>query len=139
MLDRARNNPKIKFLPNTVVEDVYDVGQKTVTAVKLRNVVTGKIWEQEVDGFFVAIGHIPNTEAFPGQIELDPDGYIVSKGGARPTSKAFSMPATCRTAPTGRPSPPPARAAWRPSKWRGSWKPKVTKISAVNTLPILTS
>jgi thioredoxin reductase (NADPH) len=36
-----------------------------------------------VDGFFVAIGHIPNTRPFVGKIELDPDGYIISKGGAR--------------------------------------------------------
>jgi thioredoxin reductase (NADPH) len=83
MLERARNNPKIRFLLNTVVEDIYDVSQQSVTAVKLRNVVTDHIWEQPVDGFFVAIGHIPNTAPFLGQIELDPDGYIVSKGGAR--------------------------------------------------------
>ncbi|MBZ5622770.1 MAG: thioredoxin-disulfide reductase [Acidobacteriia bacterium] len=83
MLDRARHNPKIKWLPNTVVEDVFDVSQKLVTGVRLRNVKTGEVWEQDVDGFFVAIGHIPNTKVFKGQIETDPDGYIVSKGGAR--------------------------------------------------------
>jgi len=83
MLDRARANPKVKWLPSTVVEEIHDVGKGVVTAVRLRNVKTGAIWEQEVDGFFVAIGHIPNTAVFKGQIELDPDGYIVSKGGAR--------------------------------------------------------
>jgi thioredoxin reductase (NADPH) len=83
MLDRARHNPKIKFLLNTVVEDVHDVSQKLVTGVRLRDTVTGKTWDQEVDGFFVAIGHIPNTKVFKGQIETDPDGYILSKGGAR--------------------------------------------------------
>jgi thioredoxin reductase (NADPH) len=83
MLERARSNPKIKFLLNTVVEDVYDQEKKLVTGVKLRNLATGKVWEQEVEGFFVAIGHIPNTKPFAGQLELDPDGYIVSKGGAR--------------------------------------------------------
>ena len=83
MLDRARNNPKIKFITDTVVDDVYDVSQNIVTGVKLRNVKTGEIWERDVDGFFVAIGHIPNTAPFVGQIELDPDGYIVSKAGAR--------------------------------------------------------
>jgi thioredoxin reductase (NADPH) len=45
--------------------------------------LTDEIWERDVDGFFVAIGHIPNTEAFAGQIDLDPDGYIISNGGAR--------------------------------------------------------
>jgi len=83
MLDRARNNPKITFVLNTVVEDVSDAAKGVVTGARLRNVATGKVWEQEVDGFFVAIGHIPNTAVFRGQIETDADGYIISKGGAR--------------------------------------------------------
>jgi thioredoxin reductase (NADPH) len=82
MVDRAKANPKINMLLNTVVEDVYDVKQMIVTGVKLRNVATGEMWQQDVDGFFVAIGHIPNTKPFLGQIETDADGYIVSKGGA---------------------------------------------------------
>jgi thioredoxin reductase (NADPH) len=83
MLDRARHNPKIKFLLNTVVDEVFDPAKHTVTAVRLRDLKTGRTWEQDVDGFFVAIGHIPNTKIFKGQIETDPDGYILSKGGAR--------------------------------------------------------
>ncbi len=83
MLDRARANPKIKFLHTTVVEDVHDVGQNNVTGVRLKNTQSGKVWDQEVDGFFVAIGHIPNTNPFKGQLDLDHDGYIVSHGGAR--------------------------------------------------------
>jgi len=83
MLDRARHNPKIKFLLNTEVEEVHDVTKKLVTHVRLRNNKTGEVWEQDVDGFFLAIGHIPNTKVFKGQIETDPDGYILSKGGAR--------------------------------------------------------
>jgi thioredoxin reductase (NADPH) len=83
MLDRARNNPKIKFLLNTVVEEVHDVAEKLVTGVRLHNLKTGEVWNQDVDGFFLAIGHIPNTKVFKGQIETDSEGYIVSKGGAR--------------------------------------------------------
>jgi thioredoxin reductase (NADPH) len=83
MLDRARANPKVKFLLNTVVEDIHDVSANLVSGVRLRNLQTGVVWEQEVDGFFVAIGHIPNTAVFRGQIETDADGYILSKGGAR--------------------------------------------------------
>jgi len=83
MLDRARHNPKIKFLLNTVVEDVFDPAQHLVTGVRLRDLRNGRIWEQDVDGFFVAIGHIPNTKIFKGQIETDSEGYILSKGGAR--------------------------------------------------------
>jgi thioredoxin reductase (NADPH) len=83
MLDRVRNNPKVQFLTNTVVEDVFDVSQGIVTGVRLRNLETGAVWERDVDGFFVAIGHIPNTAVFKGQIETDADGYVLSKGSAR--------------------------------------------------------
>ena len=83
MYDRARANPKIKFVTDTVVEEVHDVRQNLVTGVRMRNLKTGVEWEQEVDGFFVAIGHTPNTAVFRGQIETDADGYILSKGGAR--------------------------------------------------------
>jgi thioredoxin reductase (NADPH) len=83
MLERARANPKIRFLASTIVEDVLDPAQNNVTGVRLRNVHTGEAWNEEVDGFFVAIGHIPNTKAFAGQIDLDHEGYIVSHGGAR--------------------------------------------------------
>jgi thioredoxin reductase (NADPH) len=82
-LERAQRNPKIKFLLNTVVEDVLDVSRNIVTGARLRNVKTGETWLQEVDGFFVAIGHIPNTAVFNGQIETDAEGYIISHGGAR--------------------------------------------------------
>ena len=87
MLERAHNNPKIRFLHNTVVDDIHDPAQNNVTGVRLRNVVTGETSEEKVDGFFVAIGHIPNTKPFKGQIDLDHDGYIVSHGGARTNVK----------------------------------------------------
>ena len=83
MLERAKSNPKIEFLTNTVVEDVYDATKGEVTGVKLRNVLTKETYDREVDGFFVAIGHIPNTKPFAGQLDLDADGYIISHGGAR--------------------------------------------------------
>ena len=83
MVDRAKAHPKIKLITPAVVEDIYDVDKGVVTGVKLRNVETGEVWDQEVDGLFIAIGHVPNTQVFQGQIELDKDGYIVSKGGAR--------------------------------------------------------
>jgi thioredoxin reductase (NADPH) len=83
MLARAHANPKIVFLMNTVVEDVHDASAGTVTGVTLKNLKTGESWRRDVDGFFVAIGHIPNTKVFRGQLDLDPDGYIVSHGGAR--------------------------------------------------------
>ena len=83
MLERAQLNPKINFLLHTVVDDIYDVNKNEVTGVRLRDLRTGESYDKEVDGFFVAIGHIPNTKAFASQLNLDPDGYIVSHGGAR--------------------------------------------------------
>ncbi len=83
MFDRAKHNPKIQFLTHTLVEDIHDVTKGHVTGVKLRNVRTHEVYDREVDGFFVAIGHIPNTTPFAGQLDLDPDGYIISHGGAR--------------------------------------------------------
>jgi thioredoxin reductase (NADPH) len=83
MLERCRANPKIKWLTNTVVEDVLDVETGYVTGARLKNLKTGEAWTQAVDGFFLAIGHIPNTKPFVGQLDLDPDGYIISHGGAR--------------------------------------------------------
>ncbi len=117
MLDRAKANPKIKFIMNTVVEDVFDVNEELVTGVRLRNLVTGEVWEQDVDGFFVAIGHIPeHQDLSAARSILDPDGYISPTAARAPTSPAFFMPAMCRTASTARPLPQPAPAAWRPSK-----------------------
>jgi thioredoxin reductase (NADPH) len=83
MLDRAKANPKIEFILNTAIEEVFDLDQNLVTAVRLRNLVTGETQIRDVDGLFIAIGHIPNTQVFKGQLDLDPDGYLLSKGGAR--------------------------------------------------------
>jgi thioredoxin reductase (NADPH) len=83
MLDRAKANPKIEFIMNTAIEEVFDCGQNIVTAVRLKNLVTGETQMRDVDGLFIAIGHIPNTQVFKGQLNLDPDGYLLSTGGAR--------------------------------------------------------
>jgi thioredoxin reductase (NADPH) len=83
MQDRVFANPKIDVLTNTVIDEIQDPAAKEVRSVVLRDVRTGRRWEKPVDGLFVAIGHIPNTEPFAGQIELDADGYIISHGGAR--------------------------------------------------------
>jgi thioredoxin reductase (NADPH) len=83
MLDRARANPKIKWLPGTVIDEVHDVEKGHVTDALMRDVKTGRQWKQRVDGLFVAIGHVPNTAPFRGQLELDADGFIISHGGAR--------------------------------------------------------
>ena len=78
MLDRARNNPKIKFLLDTVVERIHDPAQGTVTGVKLKNVKTGRESDFGTDGLFLAIGHVPNTGVFRGQIAMDGEGYVTT-------------------------------------------------------------
>ncbi|HEX4228508.1 MAG TPA: thioredoxin-disulfide reductase [Bryobacteraceae bacterium] len=83
MLERAQKNPKIQMVPNSVVLDIHDVELGHVTGVTLRNVVTNEVYQRPVDGFFIAIGHIPNTKPFAGQLDMDQDGYIVTHGGAR--------------------------------------------------------
>ena len=76
MLERARGNPKVDFLTNTVVEDVYDVHKKEVTAVKLSNVKTGKTWDFPTSALFLGIGHVPNAKMYEGQLDTDADGYL---------------------------------------------------------------
>ena len=74
MLDRARNNPKITFVTDTVVEEIQ--GETSVEGVRLRDTQTGEEREVAVDGFFAAIGHEPATKLFKGQIEMDEEGYV---------------------------------------------------------------
>jgi len=76
MLDRARHHDRIHFLTDTVVEDVYDVGKKEVTGLKLRNVKTNKVIDFPTSALFLGIGHIPNTQMFGDQLETDLDGYL---------------------------------------------------------------
>ncbi|MCZ2154241.1 MAG: thioredoxin-disulfide reductase [Bryobacterales bacterium] len=83
MVERTLANPKIEVLTNKVVEDVLDVAEGIVTGVRLKDVVTGETTLYEIDGLFIAIGHIPNTKPFEGQLDLDSEGYLVSHGGAR--------------------------------------------------------
>jgi thioredoxin reductase (NADPH) len=79
MAERVQQNQRITVVWNSVVEEVLDVRQNTVTGARLRNVVTGAVSDLAVEGFFVAIGHTPNTVPFQGQLTLDPDGYIVTE------------------------------------------------------------
>ena len=76
MLERAQKHPKIQFLLNTVVEDVYDVHNKEVTGLKLREVKTGKVWDFPTSALFLGIGHEPNAKMFAGQLDTDADGYL---------------------------------------------------------------
>ena len=72
---RAKNNPKIRFIWETVITEI--IGDNGVSAVKLHNVKTGEEKDHRTDGLFIFIGHKPNSELFAGQLELDDAGYIL--------------------------------------------------------------
>lgn len=82
---RVRNTPNIEILMNTETEEVIGDGQ-LVTAVKARNKETGEVIEIPATGFFVAIGHKPNTDIFKGFLELDETGYIINQPGSSRTN-----------------------------------------------------
>jgi thioredoxin reductase (NADPH) len=86
MQERARANPKITFVWNSAVEEVLDVERGKVTAVRLRDLTTGRVGERPVDGLFVAIGHQPNTGVFSGQVALLLNDYIKVVPGTTQTS-----------------------------------------------------
>jgi thioredoxin reductase (NADPH) len=84
MQDRAAKNPKISFVWDSVVEEVYgDPKAGGVRGVRLKNLKTGKSEDLKCDGVFIAIGHEPNTKLFVGQLELDPAGYIPTHDGTK--------------------------------------------------------
>jgi thioredoxin reductase (NADPH) len=76
MLERARLHERIEFLTDTIVEEVYNVSQKEVTGLKLRNLKSGRVWDFPTAAMFLGIGHIPNSKMFAGQLEMDADGYL---------------------------------------------------------------
>jgi thioredoxin reductase (NADPH) len=84
MQHRVLNNPKIKPIYDTVVEEV--LGEKGVTGVKLLNLKTKGKSELKAEGYFVAIGHKPNTEIFSEFIETNQTGYIVTVPGTTKTN-----------------------------------------------------
>jgi thioredoxin reductase (NADPH) len=73
--EKISANQKITLARNSVVEEI--LGERKVEAVRLKNVQTGEVKTVPADGVFIAIGHIPETALFKGQIALDPNGYIV--------------------------------------------------------------
>ena len=83
MLDRAKSNPKIKFLTPFVVEELNDAAKKNLESIHLRNATTGETSVLKIDGVFLGIGHDPNTAVFKGQLDMNPEGYLIVKDGSR--------------------------------------------------------
>ena len=86
MEKRVRNTPNIKILFNT--ETVEVLGDQVVEGVKVKNNVTGEESTLKCTGFFVAIGHKPNTDIFKGQLDMDNEGYLIVEPGSTKTKVA---------------------------------------------------
>lgn len=86
MRERAEKNEKIDFIWNGVVREVLGSRESGVTGVEISDVATGESYVKECQGMFVAIGHDPNTGIFRGQLDMDENGYLVTKDGTSETN-----------------------------------------------------
>jgi thioredoxin reductase (NADPH) len=92
MLERAIAHPNIELRTNTVVEEVLGVEDREVKGLRLRDVKSGSTSTLDIDGLFLGIGHEPNAKMFKGQIDLDDDGYILTKDNVFTTHEALVVP-----------------------------------------------
>jgi thioredoxin reductase (NADPH) len=83
MQDKARANPKVAWMLDSEVVDITGGDRGEVSGMIVRHNKTGKVQDVPVSGVFVAIGHTPNTSLFRGQIELDANGYVITRDGAK--------------------------------------------------------
>ncbi len=92
MLKRAQENEKVGFLPSTTVEEVLGVEERDVKGLRLKNIVTGEQSTLPVSFMFLGIGHIPNARAFTGLLDLDEDGYILTRDDVYTTRDGEIIP-----------------------------------------------
>ena len=95
MQDKAKANPKIEFVWNSVVEEILDSKAGKVTGVKLRNVNTNETSVYDAGGVFIAIGHEPNTKFVKGAIALDEKGYVKVTRGTYTTDEGVFAAGDC--------------------------------------------
>ena len=86
MQDRIEKNPKIQVHWNSVVEDIHGTKETGVTSVVLKDTTTSELREESCDGVFLAIGHTPNTSLFTDSLEMNENGYILTKNGSSATN-----------------------------------------------------
>ena len=87
MLKRAQDNDKIDMVTNVVIEEILSPnGELNVSGVQLRNTETNETWEHPCEGVFMAIGHVPNTQLFAGVLDMDEQGYIITKADRTATN-----------------------------------------------------
>ena len=134
MQDRAHANEKIEFMWDTVVTDL--VGDNKLEAVQVENLKTGASSALALTGLFVAIGHVPNTPLFKGQLDMDDAGYLITHDGAKTNVPGVFGAATSRTTCTARPSRLRARGAWPPSTPSGGSRPVTAEPPSSRRRPI---
>jgi thioredoxin reductase (NADPH) len=86
MQDRARKNPKISFIWDSAIEEIFGDQKGGVTGARLKNTKTGALTDIKTDAVFMAIGHQPNTAIFKGQLEMDSVGYLKVRPGSTYTN-----------------------------------------------------
>ena len=86
MIERALSNSKISVEYNSTVEDIKGSKEEGVRSVVLKDTNTGELRDYPCDGIFMAIGHVPNTQLFHGNIDLDDSGYIITKSDSTYTN-----------------------------------------------------
>jgi len=95
MAERALSNEKIEPVWDTVVTEILDIDQGKVTGVRVKDVKTDEESVIDCAGVFIAIGHVPNTEVFKGQIDLDDGGYVLRPVGARTSVDGVFVAGDC--------------------------------------------
>ncbi len=95
MADRVLSNPKIQPVWDSVVTDILDVTQNKVTGVRIKNLKTEAEAELPCAGVFIAIGHVPNTQVFKGQIDMDDSGYIRTGRGTETNRPGVFVAGDC--------------------------------------------
>jgi thioredoxin reductase (NADPH) len=86
MQERARKNPKIAFIWDSVIDDIFGEQKTGVSGARLKNLKTGKTTDVKTDAVFMAIGHQPNTAIFNGQLDMDELGYLKVRPGSTYTN-----------------------------------------------------
>ena len=114
MADRAIGHEKIEMVWDSVVSDIHGVEEDAVTGVQLENLKTGASTRLDCAGVFVAIGHVPNTQLFKGQLAMDEAGYILPEKGSRTSPKGSLWQAIARIRSIVRRSPLQVWDAWLP-------------------------
>jgi thioredoxin reductase (NADPH) len=89
------NHEKIEMVWDSVVSEIHGVEEDTVTGVQLKNTKTGEEKRLDCAGVFIAIGHVPNTQIFKGQVDMDEAGYVTRTEGSKTSAKGVFVAGDC--------------------------------------------